>query len=227
MTGNYLFSKTSFQSPSFIKNENQRLPVSTTIFHTPGNALQLEYVNAKKGNWQATIFSENMRGQDHFKPVQYFSFSVYVSSGTASKHLPAYQLIMKDSSLSAKCTYEINKLNAWETIYYRFLFVGRINFTNPDDVAGIVFSQNSDDGDKHTIYVDDIEFLSTKADAPITAKPVLMESKGYAKHVDISWQPFSDEQVKYVKIYRSENGKAIPVGIQSPMINRYTLILQE
>ena len=50
----------------------------------------------------------------------------------------------------------------------------------------------------------------------------MLNCEGYAKHVDISWQPFSDEQVKYVKIYRSENGKTfIPVGVQSPLINRY------
>ena len=222
MTGNYLFSKISFQSPSFIKNGNQRLPISTTIFHTPGNALQLEYVNGKKGNWRAMIFSENLRGQDHFKPVQYFSFSVYTSSGTTSKHCPAYQLIMKDSSLSAKCTYEINKFNAWETIYSPVSFF-KNNFKDPADVIGVVFSQNSEDGNKHTIYIDDIEFSGPKSDSPVIAKPAILSSKGYAKHVDISWQPFSDEQVKYVKIYRSENGKAfLPVGIQSPLINRYT-----
>ena len=93
-------------------------------------------------------------------------------------------------------------------IFTSFFFNG-INFTDPADVIGVVFSQNSDDGSKHTIYVDDIEFLSTKSDSFITAKPVIINSKGYAKHVDISWQPFSDEQVKYVKIYRSENGKGL------------------
>ena len=45
MPGNYLFSKTSFQSPSFIKSDNYRLPVNENIFDTPGNSLQLEYVN--------------------------------------------------------------------------------------------------------------------------------------------------------------------------------------
>ena len=223
IAGNYFFSKTSFQSPSFIKNKNQRLPVSTTIFHTPGTALELEYVNGKNGNWKAAIFRENLNGQDHFKPVQYLSFSIYVpSSLTSIKSLPVFQLMLKDSSLSNKFNFVINKPNAWETIYTPVSFFNGINFKDPADVIGVVFSQNSDDGSKHTIYIDDIEFLTTKSVSPISAKPVIINSKGYAKHVDISWQPFTDEQVKYVKIYRSENGKTIPVGIQSPLISRYT-----
>ncbi len=40
--------------------------------------------------------------------------------------------------------------------------------------------------------------------------------------MDISWKPFNDEHVKFIKIYRSENGKTfIPVGIQSPLVDRY------
>ncbi len=223
MTGYFYFSKVSSQSPSFIKNVNQKLSVSTTIFHTPGNALKLEYQNGKKGNWQASIFRENLRGQDHFKPVKYFSFSVYVSSPSNTlKNLPVYQLIMKDSSLSAKQIFTIDKNNTWETIYSPLSFLKETDFKNADDIIGVVFSQNSDDGNKHTIYIDDIELVASKQGSSFIAKPHFVTCNGYAKHIDISWQPFSDEEVKYVKIYRSENGKNfIPVGIQSPQINRY------
>ena len=72
MPGNYLFSKTSFQSPSFIKNDNYRLPVNEKIFNTPGNSLQLQYVNGKNGNWKASIFREDLRGKDHFKRCTIF-----------------------------------------------------------------------------------------------------------------------------------------------------------
>jgi hypothetical protein len=223
ITGNYFFSKTSFQSPSLIKNKNQRLPVSTTIFHTPGTALQLEYVNGKKGNWKAIIFRENLRGHDHFKPAEYLSFSMHVPLSHASlKNLPVCQLMLKDSSLSNKFNFAVNKPDTWETMITPVSFFNGINFTDPADVIGVVFSQNSDDGNKHTIYVDDIEFLSAKTASPITAKPVIINSKGYAKHVDISWLPVSDERVKYVKIYRTENGKTTPAGIQSPQISHYT-----
>lgn len=121
--GNYFYSKTSFQSPSFIKNENQRLPVSTTVYHTPGTALQLEYVNGLKGNWMTTIFRGSLRSQDHFKPAQYLSFSIYVSSQTNLKGLPACQLMLRDSSLSNKFKLVINKIGGWETIYIPVSFL--------------------------------------------------------------------------------------------------------
>ncbi len=112
MGGNYFFSKTSFQSPSFIKNERDRLPVSVKIFHTPGNALKLEYVNGKKGNWTASICRENLRGQDHFKSVQSFAFSVFIASvNTSQKEYPSYQLM---------------KLKVNHFILYRFMVITEI-----------------------------------------------------------------------------------------------------
>ena len=221
IAGDYFFSKASFQSPSVIKNKNKRLPVSSTIFHTPGTALQLEYVNGKKGNWKAAIFRENLRGQDHFKRPEYFTFSVYVASGTTSKQLPSVQLIMKDSSLSASCNFVIHKNNSWGTILLPLSDFKGINFSDPADVIGVLFSQNSDDGHRHRIYIDDMEFLPAIHDSLVLAKPVLNNATGYAKHVDISWNPVTDVQVKYIKIYRSEGGNMIPVGIQSPLFNHY------
>ena len=222
--GNYYSSKATFQSPSFIKNKDQRLPISETIFHTPWTALKLDYINGKNGSWKAAIFREEIRSQDHFKSIQYFSFSVYIpSANTTSKYLPAYQFILKDSSFSDKYTFEVTKINSWETITTPVSAFNGIDFKNPTEIIGVVFSQNNEDGNRHTIYIDDIEFLPSQPGSSVVATPNILTSKGYAKHIDISWQPCTDENVKYVKIYRSENGKSfVPVGIQSPLINRYS-----
>ena len=40
MTGDYYFANTTHTGNSFIKNINNKLPVSETVFHTPGNSLQ-------------------------------------------------------------------------------------------------------------------------------------------------------------------------------------------
>ncbi len=223
MQGDYYFSKTSAQSPSSVLNKNGRLPVSNKIFHTPGNALKLEYINGKNGTWQVRIYRENLRGQDHFKPAKYFSFAIYIESPhTTQKQCPAFQLMYEDSSLSEKRSYKINNYNKWETIYLPVSIDNKISENNPGNVIGIVFSQNSKDGNKHTVYIDDIEFLPENKGASFIAKPKILSCTGFAKHVDILWQPFSDEQVKYVKIYRSENGKDFAsVGVQLPQINRH------
>ncbi len=56
----------------------------------------------------------------------------------------------------------------------------------------------------------------------VNAAPAIKNAAGFARHVDISWQPVTDTAVKYVKIYRSEDGKNFhAAGIQLPMIARY------
>ncbi|MEP6615616.1 MAG: glucoamylase family protein [Ginsengibacter sp.] len=224
MTGNYFYSKVSAIDPSFIKNENHRLPVTTALFQTPGNALKLEYVNGKNGNWKAFVFKPTIRSQDHFKPVQCFSFHVYISSSkTGSKNLPAYQLLFRDSSLSPRFNFEDTKINTWQTIYLELSVFKKIDYKDPGNYIGVVFSQNSEDGNKHTIYLDDIEFLSSKINAGVTSRPEILTCSGYAKHIDITWRPVLDPNVKYIKIYRSENGTTFKqVGIQTPQMNRYT-----
>lgn len=221
MQGNYFFSKTSFQSPSFIKNNNYRLPVDEKIFNTPGNSLQLEYVNGKGGNWKANIFREDIRGQDHFKPVKFLSFSIYCTALGLQKELPKLRMIFSDSSLSNDWTFATDFINKW-TRFNLQLDKSYKNFQIPGNVIGVQFSQNGDDGKKHTIYIDDVEFLPADIDSSITARPHIINADGYAKHVDISWNSFDDDHVKFVKIYRSEDGKTfMPVGIQSSLINRY------
>ena len=220
--GDYYFSKTSFKSPSSVKNKNGRLPVSAKISHTPGTALQLEYVNGKNGNWKANIFREDIRSMDHFKKVQFFSFSIYPTAFSTQGEFPSFSLIFKDSTFSHKITFATDAVNAWSVIKIPASSFEVNGHKIPGDVIGVNFSQNNEDGKKHTVYIDDIEFIPALTDTLITAKPGIITCKGYAKHVDISWQPFADDAVKYVKIYRSENGKIfIPVGIQSPLINRY------
>ncbi|MEP7108037.1 MAG: glucoamylase family protein, partial [Ferruginibacter sp.] len=220
MPGFYFFSKTNAKSSS-IKNIDQKLPVSKTIFHTPGNSLQLEYVNAKNGHWQAIIYHPDIRGQDHFKRVKYLSFWVYNPSiSTGENDLPSVQLIKIDSSIGANFEFETGGINSWKQV----LIPVDLN-TNPDDPAAIIgigFSQKKDDGKKHTIYIDDIEFLSTDQASSIKATPVIDHAIGAAKHIDISWKPALDSAIRFVKIYRSAGSKNYqPVGIQSPLISRY------
>ena len=47
-------------------------------------------------------------------------------------------------------------------------------------------------------------------------------SNEYAKHVDITWEKVTDENVRLVKIYRSTDGKRLSlVGVQEAYIDRY------
>ncbi len=223
MRGDYYFSKTSAQSPSSIVNVKGRLPVNSKIFHTPGNSLKLEYVNGKNGKWSVNIFRETLRGQDHFKAAKYFSFKVYSPAFGTQPEFPEVYYIFKDSSLSDKTTFATDIVNKWSSISVSVNLSSYKNFKIPEDVIGVRFSQNGDDGKKHVIYIDDIEFLPANGSELITTNPDIISCNGYAKHVDISWRPFKGNSIKYVKIYRSEDGKNFKaIGIQSPLINRYS-----
>ncbi len=58
--------------------------------------------------------------------------------------------------------------------------------------------------------------------------PKLLDVKGYAKHVDLSWEPIQNPNVKYIKIYRSVDNKNFrPVGIQAPQISRFADFVDE
>lgn len=221
MSRNYYYTSTSSSGLSVIRNENQKLPVDESIFFTPGNSLRLEYTDGINGNWRAVVYRPEIRAQDHFKNVKFLSFHLYNVAAT-SESLPMIQLMSVDSTLSKKCLFRITKTDSWEQIVIPIDSFG-IKIDNAPYITSVVFSQQGSDGTNHTIYVDDIEFLSTTSPADVTAQPVITAAKGFAKHVDIQWQFFSDDAIKYVKIYRAEDGKDYkPVGIQIPMITRYT-----
>lgn len=220
MSGSYFFSKASFQAPSTITNIEGKLPVSERNFFTPGNALQLEYLNAADGNWSAAIYKPQMRGQDHFKPAEYLSMHVFNAS-TAEGGLPAVQLMKADSSVSKKYTFQLST-NAGEQIIIP-VDSFEMQFMHADEIIAVIFSQNENDKKTHNLYIDDIEFLSSANVINVTATPEITNAKGYAKHIDIEWAAFKDTAVKYVKIYRSGDGNNFyPVGIQTPGIFRYS-----
>ena len=223
MDDNYFFSSTKVIGPSYIKNENKKLPVSKANFHTPGNALQLEYRNHEDGLWQATIYRQQFRGQDHFKKANYLSFWIYnPSASTKSENLPVVELMKKDSTLSNRVSFKTIKIKSWEQIILPIDPAKNVSVDKPGEIIGVVFSQKSFDGKRHILYIDDIEFLPANTALPVSEKPVIIMAKGYAKHVDIKWLPAIDTTIKHVKVYRSENEKDYhPVGIQSSFIHRF------
>src|SRR5688500_2642794 len=89
MSKNFFYSEATYTSPSWIKNERQKLPVTNTIFFTPGNALELHYTSADKGRWEAKIFYRPARGVDFVVPATHLCFRLYIqSSTTAVANLP-------------------------------------------------------------------------------------------------------------------------------------------
>lgn len=220
MKGNYFFSKKT-ATVSGVRTQS-RLPVSDSIFHSPGNSLKLEYTNSAGSSWQATITVPRIRGQDHFKKVRFFSFWVYkASAATTNEDLPQLQLLFKDSSLSGPVTFGMGGSLRWEHLQVPAGFFKGLDPARPEQCIGMVCTQKNEDGKRHTLYIDDVEFVTDTATQKMPT-PSLLTAKGYAKHVDISWQPVTSPHIKYVQIYRSADGRNYkPIGIQLPETNRY------
>jgi exo beta-1,2-glucooligosaccharide sophorohydrolase (non-reducing end) len=223
MDGNYFYSKVITKGPSYLKNANGRLPVNDSAFFTPGNSLLLEYKNSPKGNWKAFIYKPQFRGQDHFNPSRFLSFHIFVPQGVSGSTLPFIQLLLSDSNLTKKVVFTVKTLNKWETINISLAVFGKGVGTDPRKIIGIVFSQQGVNEKRHRIFLDDIEFTGSIKNGSTKETPAIQAIKGYAKHFDIEWKAVKDNNIKYVKIYRSENGKDFkPVGIQTRFINRYS-----
>ena len=65
MSGNYFYSEATYSGSSWIKDVNKKLPVSDSLFFTPGNSLQLKYTNGAGGKWKASVYRHEIRGQDN------------------------------------------------------------------------------------------------------------------------------------------------------------------
>jgi hypothetical protein len=222
MKDDYFFSMTTSSGGSSVKNINSRLPVCQSEFHTPGNSLELRYTSATSGEWQAAIYHQDLRGQDHFKKAAYLSMCLLDPYGIPADELPVVRLMKRDSSLTAALTIPALKAKEWQQVYIPLKTLTELDPTKPGNIIAVVFGQKKECRE-HVLYIDDIELLPTNIAPAITAKPEITSAKGYEKHIDLNWDKITDRNVHLVMIYRAEYKKDfLPIGIQQPYMNRYT-----
>ncbi len=219
MAGNYFFSQAKSKNGSAIKNVNNKLPVSKSIFHTPGNSLELQYKSASDGFWQATVYRQEKRGMDHFSRADYLSFWIFYSN---TDDLPNVQIMKNDSSCSSPFSIPPGKQNEWQQVIIPLNTIEDFDSLNPGNYIAIVFSQKGKNASRgNTIYIDDIEFISSRTAEKITEVPKITAAIGSAMHVDITWEKVTDPNIRLVKIYRSENRKEYKAfGVQQPYVSR-------
>jgi hypothetical protein len=222
IAGGYYYSWVSSVGGSLVKDSDKRLPISETVFHTPGTALELQYQNAADGNWQVSVYYNEKRGMDHFRKATVLSFWMLTSS-TTKNDLPQVQLMAKDSSLSSPYALTTIKANEWKQVMLPLSSFKYFDSRNVENCIAVVFSQSRKEaGNLQTIYIDDIEFFPSAISAPVLTEPKITSAKGYAMHVDLTWPVIKDKNIHLVKIYRSEKGNDCQaVGIQQPYTNCY------
>jgi len=227
MPKSYYYSESSFNGNSWINHMNGHLPVSDSVFFTPGNALQLNYISGNNGVWNANIYYNNDNGY-LAKRNDILVFKLFSLSGTSIEELPLIQLMQgesRSSDVNIKRYISNFQDNTWVSVAIPLKDIGNIDEQAP--ISSMVFKQGANDGKEHQLFVDQIEFLPAKApDMKLTGKAVLSSVDAYERHVDVSWQLPLTPSIRYIKIYRStDNENFFPVGIRPISFNRYTDIV--
>jgi hypothetical protein len=224
MTGEYFYSSAKARNGSWIQQYKGKLISNENEFHSPGNSLELSFFDFEGGGWKANIFYAPKRGVDHFETAQYLSFWMkHDGEHHKDQALFNIQLMYSDSSLSNKVPVIPFGNSDWNNFLIKQSDFNGFEPTKPEMVIGLQFSQSDFIHEApQGVYLDDIEFLPDFKASIITEKPEILSAKGYAMHIDLLWKKITNDNIRFVKIYRSENGidyKA--VGIQQSNFSRF------
>lgn len=226
----YANSVTFHQGDSWVKNYKQQLPVSNSVFFTPGNSLELKYTSALKGSWYADV-SNDSRRNFRFQEGDYFTFKLLIQSETTPDELPGVVFLQGDS-LHSQPIY-VNKYikniegSDWVSVE---IPLDEVQGLKPEyGLKAIRFFQVAKDGKEHSLYIDQVEVLPWKLPgSPLTSPAILASASGYERHVDLTWTlPFTPS-IRYIKIYRStDNKEYYPVAIRPIFVKKYSDIVPE
>jgi exo beta-1,2-glucooligosaccharide sophorohydrolase (non-reducing end) len=216
MPDSYYYSSGTPSAPSTLELVDKKLPVDTTAFVTPPNALRLAWSSQPGGGWDAEIRVVNFRNREiHFAGDTLY-FWCYSPTGIAAADLPLLRLQDVGRNFSAPL--------AWEQFYgnipaarwvqvkipvSKFVTASIHKFT-AQNLAAIVFTQGPADATKHTLLLDEIRIDSSLAAAsaiagyaqnapgvqsgskapiapPGLSAPQNLAATGYERHVDLHW----------------------------------------
>jgi len=229
LPGNYFYSSVNYSEGSYVKNINGKLPVCEKEFFTAPNSLELNYNNGN-GSWETGILFERVRGNDFFKISKHLSFWLNAKN-TETDLYPLVTLSLqrkqrrsniivseeRSETLPIKDYIGETEKNGWRFVKIPLSDFGEFD-AHPNN---IIFSNSNKNGAGH-ILIDQLELLPDMEPGIIEA-PEIIFAKGYELHVNLIWETIKNSNVKYIKIYRSENKKQYdPVGIQRPYFNCFT-----
>jgi hypothetical protein len=232
-SGNYFYSRGHVSPPSKLSLENGKLPVETTIFFTPPNALRLEWLSNPNGGWEATIRLVDFRNRYPTFLGDTLFFWLYSPEPISAADLPLLWVSDAQENFSTSLPLENFSAdipaNKWVQIKIplnQFLTYS-IHSLDPHQLKSITLSQNSANGKAHTLILDEIKIDDASAAeagsvGAALPPPSNVSAKGRDHHIDVTWDAVRSDHLERYVIYRSFDGKTFsPIGIQEPGITRY------
>ncbi|HEY6767260.1 MAG TPA: glucoamylase family protein [Candidatus Sulfotelmatobacter sp.] len=232
----YYYSSGKASYPSTLELNQDKLPVSGTIFYTPPNALRLKWRSVPDGGWEAGIRVMNFRNRPVRLQGDTFYFWCYSEEGIVAADLPHMRLSDSNEQFSkpVALAYFVKDLPTKQWVHVRIPLVrfqsGSLHSFQADRTSKIVFGQGSADSRDHTLIIDEIKVDGSADSTERTQEegagmqaPKSVSTESFERHIDIRWDPVDAPQLQRYIIFRSwDNRNFQPVGIQVPGINRFT-----
>lgn len=210
LSGSYAKSVVNYTGDSWVENINNRLLISDTLFFTAGNSLSLKYISSKDGDWTARINYNRQKNYYRFNEKDQLSFFLFVKSkDTKIADLPRVYISFRDGSSDTVALqkyivdYGIKK-------WVQVKIPAKVFYDNNQErvITGVGFVQNGSSDKEHHLFLDQIEFLPLKySEVKLNSPAILVEAIPYDKMVHLKWQLPLSPSIRYVKIYRSTDGK--------------------
>ena len=233
----YYYSHGQANGQSFVEQQNGRLPVETTIFRTPPNAIRIQWQSAPNSGWNAEISMLDFRNRRPGLDGHNLYFWIYAPQAISAADMPKLVLSTSSEGLQvaefpASFSSPINlgkytgDVPAGRWIEVRLplsdFHSASIYTFRPEYLQSLTFHQDHADNARHTLIVDEIRVGDAPTPHTALATPTDLRATGYDRHVELEWNAVESHDLARYVIYRSEDGGSFaPIGIQIPGIHRY------
>lgn len=234
-TTTYYYSSGKSVPPSILALQDGKIPVDRNIFFTPPNSLHLNWESKSGGGWSAEIRVIAFRNREIVFEGDTLSFWCYSPEAIRAADLPELRLLDTNHNFSVPLRigdFSGDLLpNKWTQVLIplREISTGSVDTFDPHRLATLVFGQNAADGTQHNLFLDEIRIedaSSARQSVSSSAKllaPRNVQARGYERHVDISWDPVTNDALRRYIISRSFDGTNFQsIGMQVPGTNRFT-----
>lgn len=226
VSGSYAKSYVHYSGKSWVENVSKHLLVSDTLFFTPGNALSLKYYSSIDGDWHTTIRYSRQKFLYRVLRTDFLTFRLYVkTSSTGVDDLPRIAINQRHTDT---VWLDISKYivdfehHKWLTVRIPCQDFTALNHDAP--INAVLFAQGKVSSNTHQIFLDQIEFLpASYSNVKLSSPAVFTEAVAFDKMVQLKWQLPLTPSIRYIKIYRSTDGKNYtptsikPVHMQSAL----------
>ncbi|HEX5788698.1 MAG TPA: glucoamylase family protein [Woeseiaceae bacterium] len=213
-------------APSSLELVDNALPVDTSRSVSPPNSLRISWTSAFGGDWRAVIDASRRYARPFHFEGDALVLRVFADSEITALNSPRLSIADAEGRGTQTVTLvegeAVIPAGEWVTVTLPFEeMFGLVQGTSDSgfsipDIASVTFVQGLDDGEPHTLWIDDIRIAAAAADddeAP--PAPGNLESKPYERHFDLAWEPSGAEDLLEYRIYRSADGQNFePVGTQ-------------